>query len=79
MFADLAQADSPEAAVRRLAAIGQGVEPAAAEAMVQNMWQTLHPVDGSGLDALLADAGMGSARSFFQTLGYRGWVCVRRA
>jgi tRNA (cmo5U34)-methyltransferase len=82
VFADLAQAgspDSPQAAVRRLAAIDQGVEPAAAEAMVQNMWQTLHPVEGSGLDALLADAGMGPACSFFQALGYRGWVSVRRA
>jgi tRNA (cmo5U34)-methyltransferase len=81
VFADLAQPaspDSPQAAVRRLAAIDRGVEPAAAEAMVRNMWQTLHPVDGPELDALLADAGMGPARSFFQALGYRGWVSARR-
>lgn len=80
VFADLAVPAAPgstEAAVRRSAAVDLGSEVDAAEQMIEGMWRTLHPVDGTDLDGLLVEAGFTAPLPFFQALGYRGWVTCR--
>jgi tRNA (cmo5U34)-methyltransferase len=82
VFADLAEAaepDSPLAAVRREVALDLGCSGAEVDAMITNMWRTLHPVDGPRLAELLTAAGLGTARTFFRVLGYHGAVAVRSA
>jgi hypothetical protein len=79
VFADLGEAaepGSPLADARRQVAIDLGRSAMEADAMIQNMWQTLHPIDGPRLGELLAAAGPGQPRTFFRALGYHGAVAV---
>lgn len=75
VFADVASTADPastEAAMRRAMGEDLGLDVRAAEVLVENSWNRLHPVDGVELDALLAGAGFEAPRPFFQALGGRG-------